>query len=274
MNVLRTLIFGEQISLTIADTTEVVQKGIERHRLTGEKAEVFSHALSFLTYMSSALKEKTGELSLSVKTDGKIVDLSAAGNADLAIRGYLDWSDEPERVVGDGALTLVRDDGYSRPFVGACGLIKGETLDKNFEEYYRVSEQIPTWIATCFFQDEGGRVEFSAIVALQALPFADGETLKKIPTDLQTVLKKAKEDGILSAAEEFFGAKEEKCAFKNAEYRCRCSREYLKGVLVSVGKDGLKQIIAEDGEIRVHCHYCNTDYAFGERDVEELFSKE
>jgi redox-regulated HSP33 family molecular chaperone len=35
----------------------------------------------------------------------------------------------------------------------------------------------------------------------------------------------------------------------------------------------MRQIIREDGAVRVHCHYCNTDYTFGEEDADQLFSK-
>ncbi|MFQ9738204.1 MAG: Hsp33 family molecular chaperone HslO [Christensenellaceae bacterium] len=58
---------------------------------------------------------------------------------------------------------------------------------------------------------------------------------------------------------------------RKAEYKCNCSKEYLSGVLVSLGKDQLKDILREDGEIKVHCHYCNKDYRFTEEDVEKMF---
>lgn len=275
MNVLRTLIFNEQVSLTIADTTALVSEGIKKHGVTGEKAGVFARALSFLTYMSACLKEETGEISLSVKTDGKILDLCASGNAALSIRGYLDWDESKAETLGDGALTVVRDDGYNRPFVGACGVLKGQSLDKNFEEYYRISEQLPTYISTVFLQNEGGMVEYSGIIVLQPLPFADEETIEKIPSEeaLEKILRETKTDGLLAVAKKYFAADEKACSFKTASYRCHCSREYLKGVLASVGEESLLQIIKEDGEIKVHCHYCNTDYKFGESDVRDLFPK-
>ena len=272
-NVLRTLIWDEQVSLTIADTTEIVQEGIKLHNLSGEKAETFAKALSFLTFMSSALKEQTGEVSLSIKTSGKILDLTASGNAKLNIRGYLDWQENAPTLFGDGALTLVRDDGYSRPFVGACGLIKDGTLDENFEEYYRISEQLPTFISTAYVENDEGRVAFSGIIVLQPLPFASEETLGKIPVQKERmkILEAVKEKGVFETAKEVFGVEEKACSFKAAQYRCNCSREYLKGVLVSLGEDEFRNIIKEDGAVRAHCHYCNSDYSFGETDADEIF---
>lgn len=273
MNVLRTLIWDEQVSLTIADTTKLVEKGINIHRLTGEQADAFARALSFLTYMSAGLKGKTGEVSLSIKTSGKVLDLCASGNSALSIRGYLDWNEKSKALLGDGSLTLVRDDGYSRPFVGACGLVDGGSFDENFEEYYRISEQIPTFIKTVYLEDENGGVAFSGIIVLQPLPFASENALALIPdgAGLENILKKVEKKGLLAVAKEEFGAEEKNCRFKTAEYRCHCSREYLKGVLVSLGESEFRKIIEEDGAVRVHCHYCNTDYAFDEKDAQELF---
>ena len=59
-----------------------------------------------------------------------------------------------------------------------------------------------------------------------------------------------------------------------AQYKCNCSREYLSRVLVSLGEAELRRIIKEDGDIKVHCHYCNSDYSFDETDADELFKKE
>ena len=275
-NVIRTLIWDEQVSLTIADVTEMVKEGVRLHNLSGERAQSFAGALGFLTFMSAGLKERTGEVSLSIKTDGKILDLCASGNADLKIRGYLDWREDGDATLGNGALTLVRDDGYSRPFVGACGLIKDGSLDENFEEYYRASEQLPTYIATTCVENADGFVEFAGIIVLQPLPFASEDSLKKIPnhSELKEVLGQVQNKGALWVAQNNFGAIEQNCAFKTASYRCNCSREYLKGVLVSLGEDEFRNIIKEDGAVKVHCHYCNTDYSFTETDADELFKKD
>ena len=38
-----------------------------------------------------------------------------------------------------------------------------------------------------------------------------------------------------------------------------------------MGRGELENILKEQGEISVHCHYCNTDYKFGAEDIEKLF---
>ena len=40
-----------------------------------------------------------------------------------------------------------------------------------------------------------------------------------------------------------------------------------------MGAAELRSIIAEQGQISVHCHYCNTDYVFTPAETEELINK-
>ena len=145
-NLVRTIIFGN-VSLTVADTTEMVQEGIRRHALSSTSALVFGKALSAMTYMSSCLKEEKGEISLSFKNDGIGGEVAVSGNRKLFVRGFIDntqvalgLSSEAERAcLGEnGSITIIRDDGYARPFVGACALPQKGGLDEAFEEYIRM----------------------------------------------------------------------------------------------------------------------------------------
>jgi redox-regulated HSP33 family molecular chaperone len=198
MNVLRALIYNEEVSLTMADTTSLANEGIQRHGLSGEGAIAFARTLSALTFMSACLKERSGEISLAFRTDGKILNLGASGNAELAIRGYLDWHDEGKSILGEGSLTVVRDDGYNRPFVGACEVASKEDIDNSFEDYYFTSEQLPTFIKTILKRDGAGEVEFCGIIVAQPLPFASEETFAKIP-DSYELEKILNENGQIDA---------------------------------------------------------------------------
>ncbi len=277
-NVLRTLVYDGQVSLTLADTTELVREGIKLHKLSKGSALTFGKALSAMTFMSACLKGERGEISLAVKSDGLCGDIGVSGNRALHIRGYIgetkvEDTDENECLGRNGSLTIIRDDGYSRPFVGSCAFPEALGLDGAFEEYFRISEQLPTRIATAVEFDGNGDCAFAGVVALQPLPFADEETLKKTrELALHGLLSELKTTGTVQTAEKNFGVHEEAWEERRAEYRCNCSKEYLLGVLASLGETQMRQIIKEDGAVRVHCHYCNADYEFTEEDADELFS--
>lgn len=283
-NLLRTLIYDGQVSLTLADTTALVREGIFLHHLAPAPAFLFGKALSAMTFMSACLKEETGEISLSVKGDGSCGELAASGNRQLRIRGYIENTNasgaadkEGERAcLGENAsLTVIRDDSYSRPFVGACALPEKAGLDEGFEEYFRISEQLPTRIATEVELDEKGDCAFACVVAVQPLPFADKETLKAVQElPLAEAIRLIKAQGVAETARTYFHADPAVWEERKAQYKCNCSRRYLSRVLVSLGEAQMREIIKEDGAVRVHCHYCNTDYEFTEEDADKLFPKD
>ena len=282
-NLLRTLIYHNEVSLTIADTTEIVREGIRLHNLTPASAYVYGRSMSALVYMSSCLKEETGELSLSLKCDGEAADIGISGNRALNMRGYIantqiegdgNYESELRALGNDGSITIIRDDGYSRPFVGSCGFPGQLSVDDIFEEYFRSSEQLPTYIATVVEIDGEGNCAFAGVLALQPLPFASEETLDKVwSLDLYSILETLKGGDVEEVVKNNFQTETKVWELRNAQYKCNCSREYLKGVLVTLGEEQLRDIIRQEGAVRVHCHYCNTDYVFTEEDANELFKK-
>lgn len=282
-NVLRTLVFDGQVSLTVADTTKTVRKAIQLHKLSLASAYVFGKALSAMTFASAALKGEKGEISLALKSDGMGGDIAISGNAKLQMRGYIDNTNldgdasaqTETRALGEnGALTIIRDDGYSRPFVGSCALYENATVDGAFEKYYEISEQLPTRICTQVLFNKKGQCAYAAVAALQPLPFCDEEILQKVQEcDLNALLDEVRKIGITETVKSRFSPDCSVWEERQAKYKCNCSRRYLLKVLVSLGERQMRQIIEEDGAVRVHCHYCNKDYSFTKEDADVLFGE-
>jgi len=278
VNIIRTLVYDGQISLTLADTTELVRRGQALHGLRQGGVSVLGKLLSAAAFMSAALKEESGEISFALQDAGGGVIASVSGNYALKVRGYLEDvaadGEEQEILKQAGSFTVVRDDGYSRPFVGACAYPENADVDSAFEEYFRISEQLPTRIKTTVEFNENGELVFAGIAVLQPLPFADEVTLEKVfNADMVALLQAIKMDGVQKTAEENFDCSADVWEIRGAMYKCNCSRKYLGGVLVSLGEEQMREIIREDGAVRVHCHYCNTDYEFTDEDADKLFPK-
>ena len=275
-NMLRTLVFDGQVSLTLADTSEMVKEGARLHNLSPASTEVFGRALSAMTFASACLKEETGEISLSVKCDGAVGGIGVSGNRALRLRGYIENTaiNEKTELFGNGSLTIIRDDGYNRPFVGACALPKNGGVDEAFEEYYRISEQLPTYLKTTVELNEKGACVFAGVAVLQPLPFASEQTLEKVKsTSLDDLLAGVKAVGVEGAATAQLNPDQSVWDLRKAEYKCNCSKAYLTRVLVPLGEEELRRIVREDGAVRIHCHYCNSDYEFTDQDVDGLFQK-
>ena len=282
-NLVRTLIYNGQVSLTVADTTNIVQTGINRHHLSEISAYVLGKALSALTFMSACLKSDRGDISLALKGDGPYGEIGISGNKLLNIRGFIGntalegGANEGAEIAALGensAITVIRDDGFNRPFVGSCALPKGGGIDEGFEEYFRISEQLPTRIKTVVELDENGNCIFAGFAVLQPLPFTEESVLNEVENvDLGALLSAVKTQGVAESVSQRFAVNKEVWELREARYQCHCSRDYILEVLVSLGEAQMRQIIDEDGSVKVHCHYCNTDYEFTHEDADALFPK-
>ena len=278
-NVFRMLICEEQVSLTLADTTELVKEAQRIHGLKKGMAEVLGKFLSAAVYMSSALKEESGEISFALHTDGACGQINVSGNHSLHIRGYAEGADaegaESELLGNNGSFTVIRDDGYSRPFVGSCAIPESATVEAIFEEYYNISEQLPTFMGSVVDFDENGEVLFAGIAVLQPLPFTSEAVVESLPKGeaLRALVREMRGADAAEVAIRVFSAKKDGIKARKATYTCNCSRLYLMQVLASLGEAQMREIIREDGAVRVHCHYCNTDYSFDDKDADLIFKK-
>ncbi len=277
-NALKTLVFNKQASLTVIDTTSLARKGVQLHNLKNASAYAYAKAISVMAFMSACLKEERGEISFDIRAEGALGGFCASGNKSLSIRGYVEntdvdgaWDEETEKnALKNGSLTVIRDDGYSRPFVGTCAF-ENVGIDSAFETYYAVSEQLPTRIKTVVKKDENGDM-VAGIAVLQLLPFADEDTQRRVnELNLEGLVVDLLQDGVTASVKAYFGDTDTQTF--DVEYRCNCSRDYLLGVLVSLGEAQMREIIRLDGELRVHCHYCNTDYVFTDEDADALFPR-
>lgn len=269
----KSLVYKSGVSLTMIDGGEFCAEGLRLQKFEGEKANFFCEALLCTAFMSANLKEETGEISVTFKTNGRIQNATVSGNSRLQIRGCADEGEDTSdlALTGNGGfLQVVRNDGYSVPFTGACALVCpddscGESfVAKNVCEYFRMSEQLPTYVVTTADSKAG----IFVCAALQALPGCGTAWEEDAKERLSRVIKAYLSRGdFLAAAREVFG--ETTCEeYREPTYRCNCSREYLTDVLRSMGKEATDELFEKEGEIRVHCHYCNTDYVFFRSDLQ------
>ena len=117
---LKTIVFDNQITLSVLDTTEMVNDAIRIHKLTPLAAAALGRTLTVSTFMSSNLKNEKDKLSITIKGDGVGGKITVCGNGELNMRGSIDnpQADLPLRADGklnvggcvgkNGRLTVVR----------------------------------------------------------------------------------------------------------------------------------------------------------------------
>ena len=268
----KSLVYDGQVSLSVLETSELVQSAIKIHNLDDESAKILGGLLTACAYMSGCLKSPKGAVSITIKSGGGSATVSVSGDIDGHIRGYIDGGGK----LKGGTMTVIKDDGFSRPFVGTSEL-KSDDVSENLMQYFHISEQIPTAVAIGVEVKDGKCLAAGGVI-MQLLPGTSEENMDRAEERMQAfvdaaeVVKKYGADGIL---ENFFNGETQKFGLYLTfpECKCNCSRQKTEGILMSLGKAELMDIIRDEGCVKVHCHYCNTDYVFGEEDVNKLFEK-
>lgn len=280
---LKTLIFEGQLSLSVLDTTEMVNEAIKIHNLSPVAAAALGRTLTACTFMSSNLKSETDKLSVTIAGNGVGGKITVCGNGELAMRGVVDepFADLPLKANGkldvggfvgtSGRLTVVRSMGLKEPYSGSSALVSGE-IAEDFAAYYAFSEQTPTAMALGVLIGKDGNCEGAGGVVIQALPEAEEKNLaaaEDIIKSLSDVSKQVKELGAEGIMKKYFGA--ESYEEYHPHYKCLCSREYIEGVLRSLGKEELKDIVKKEGAVKVDCQFCRKEYVFTDEDVDKMF---
>ncbi|MDE6441228.1 MAG: Hsp33 family molecular chaperone HslO [Clostridia bacterium] len=267
----KTLIYDRQVSLSVLETTELVNDAIKIHNLDESSAKTLGGLLTCGAYMAGCLKSDRGAISITVKAGGDAGTASVSADKDLHVRGFIDGTCKGR--LNGGYLTVVKEDGLFRPFVGASELV-GDDVSQNLMQYYHMSEQVPTAIAVGVKMKDGVCVAAGGVI-MQLLPGTSQENMDKAEEAMQDFVNAAdvvEEYGAEGIMEKYFGGITEKqhVYISFPEYKCNCSREKMTKVLIPLGKEELYSIINDEGAVKIHCHYCNTDHIFSKEDVDEF----
>jgi len=231
--------------------------------------------LAGVTTLIAANLKQAGRLTFQLRGDGEVSLLVMDCDEQLRLRGmartpsHLSAGSLPA-LLGDGALTLTLDTADMRQPYQSHVPLQGDTLAAVFEHYLAQSEQAPTrlWLAA--------NHETAAGLFLQALPgaamrAADGWNRVQILAD--TV--RADELlglGAIKLIERLFPEEDVRVYDpRPVSYHCPYDPDKIYSMLRSVGRAECEDILAEQGEIRVHDDICNHEYVLDAAAVAALF---
>ncbi len=275
--------FDNEASITILDTTKMVNDAIKIHDMSPVCAAAFGRTITVSTFMSSWLKNDQDKLSITVKGNGPCGKITVCGNRKLQMRGYMDYPqvqlplkpngklDVGGCVGKEGRITVIKSMGLKEQYSGSSKLVSGE-IAEDFTSYYALSEQQPTAMALGVLIGKDKKCLSAGGVIIQPLPFASEGSIRKceeIMKKLSNVSSFLLERGALGALKELVG--EVDCTLETPVYKCLCNRNYLKKVIVSLGKKEFDQIISEQDKVSVKCEFCGKKYLFTKEDGEKLF---
>ncbi len=282
--ILKTLIYNENISLSLIDSTDIVNKAIEYHNLTELTAAALGRTLTASVFMASNLKNEGDKLSITVSGNGVGGHIIVSADSNLNVRGYIDNPSvslplkpngklDVAGCVGKGRITVTRSMGLKEPYTGSSEIVSGE-LAEDFSYYYAVSEQEPTAMALGV-KIKNGKCIGAGGVVIQTMPFCPEEDILKAEKlisnfyDISAQINEMGLDGIINNhfSEYTFS---EKCA----KYHCICSKDYIDSILISLGKDEILDIIKEQGKVEVNCQYCDKKYVYNLKEATKLFTND
>ena len=278
----------KSISVFLAITTDMVEEARQTHNTTPVATAALGRTITAAAIMGLMLKGEKNKISIQIKGNGPLKQILAVANAKGEVKGYVSdpTVDLPLRAdnkldvggaVGkEGKIVVIKDLGHKEPYIGQLELVSGE-IAEDITSYYAISEQQPSAVALGVVIDKDHSVKVAGGFIIQILPGTEEALIDKLETNINNlppitsiIEEEQSGEGMLNKILEGFGI--EILEKTEVRYKCDCSEERLEKALISVGKIDLKEIIEEDGEAELTCHFCNTKYKFDKQHLKRLYN--
>jgi len=259
--------------VTVSNTWKEV---LENHNYPLPVKNLLGELLVATSLLTATLKF-AGDITVQVQGDGPMSLAVINGNNRQQMRGVArvqgEIADDAslKTLVGNGYLVITITPEEGERYQGVVGL-EGETLAECLEDYFQRSEQLPTRLFIRTGDVEG--LPAAGGMLLQVLPAQDtqAEDFEHLAVLTETV--KAEELFTLPANEVLWRLyhEEEVTLYdpQDVEFKCTCSRERCAGALKTLPDEEVDSILAEEGEIDMHCDYCGNHYLFNAMDIAEI----
>lgn len=282
----RGIALGGKVRAFAIRSTHLVEEARQRHDTWPTATAAMGRTLTTAAMMGAMLKGEE-KLTLQVKGDGPLGQIVADANAKGEVRGYVDNPHVhlPSNAMGkldvagavgtEGFVYVIKDLGLKDPYRGSVPIISGE-LGEDFTYYFAKSEQTPSAVGIGVLVDTDNSVIVAGGFIIQLLPgLTDAEidqieqsigalppvtTLLAEGLELEELLRRVVPDA-------------EVMETSDVRFYCSCSRERVEQTLMSLGEYELTQLIEEDGQAEVVCHFCGEKHLFNCQDLESILAE-
>lgn len=277
-----------QIRAFSAYTRELTEQMRQIHETSPVATAAMGRLLTGAAMMGVMLKGEKDLLTIQVKGDGPIGQMTVTADALGRVKGYVQ---EPVVVlpanslgkldvggaVGAGYLRVIKDMGMKEPYVGQTALQTGEIGD-DLTFYFATSEQVPSCVGLGVLMEKDNTVKQAGGFIIQLMPFAEESVISRLEENLSSVgsVTALLEEG--KTPEEILAILLEGLEPKVTDtvdtcYYCSCSRERVHKAVISIGKKEIMEMIEEGKDIEINCHFCGKHYVFTVNELSETLDR-
>lgn len=280
-----------QVRAYVGITKNLVQTARDNHNTIKVATAALGRTLTATAMMGLMMKNDNDELSVIIKGGGPIGTVLATADAKGNVKGYVQYPDlngvhvedypngklNVAGAVGkEGYVKVIKDLGLREPYVGSYPLVSGE-IAEDFTHYFALSEQTPSVVSLGVLTTET-EVQQAGGLIVQLMPDATEETISTLEQNvgkLKSVTTMLSEgmtpDDILNLVME--GLDPKILDICDVKFDCNCSKDRIKKVLISLGRETLTEIIEEDKKAEISCHFCNSAYHYTEEELREILNE-
>lgn len=273
-----------QIRAFAATTRGLVEEMRRIHNTSPVATAALGRLLTAGAMMGSMLKGDNDVLTIQVKGDGPLKGMTVTADSGAGVKGYVS---EPQVIlparagkldvggaVGSGSLSVIKDMGLKEPYIGQTKLQTGE-IAEDLTYYFATSEQTPSSVGLGVLMEKDNTVKQAGGFIIQLMPFAeDGvigaleENLKSFSSVTAVLDEGSSPEQMLTLLLGNLGV--QVLDTVNTSYVCNCNEERVRKAIISIGPKDLEEMIAEEKEIEVNCHFCNRNYKFSVDALKEM----
>ncbi|MDE7046934.1 Hsp33 family molecular chaperone HslO [Parablautia intestinalis] len=286
--IVRATAAGAQIRAFAATTKGLVEAGRCAHNTSPVVSAGLGRLMTGGVMMGAMLKGEKDLLTLQISADGPVKGMTVTADSQGNVKGYainprvmlppngagkLDVGG----AVGKGMLRVVKDLGLKEPYVGQTALQTGE-IAEDLTYYFATSEQVPSSVGLGVLMEKDNTVKQAGGFIVQLMPFTEDKVIAALERNLAAfssvtkVLDEGKTPGEMLELL-LKGLDLEIVDTMPAQFYCGCDKKRVERAIISIGKKEIKEMIFENKDIEVNCHFCNTSYRFSVKELKELLDK-